>query len=123
MIMAGSNNYLGLTAHPKVVEAAIKAVEKYGTGCSGSRYLTGTLDFHIELEERIAKFFNRECIAFTTGYQTAQGIIPTLVQRGDYIISDQDNHACIIAGNLMAKGATANLSVTNIMIWMIFKGL
>jgi len=108
IIMAGSNNYLGLTAHPKVKEAAIKAVEKYGTGCSGSRYLTGTLDLHIELEYRLAKFFNKEAVLlFSTGYQTAQGIIPTLVQRGDYIISDKDNHACIVAGNLMAKGAMA----------------
>ncbi len=108
VIMAGSNNYLGLTAHPKVKEAAIKAVEKYGTGCSGSRYLTGTLDLHIELEDKLAKFFNKEAVLlFSTGYQTAQGIIPTLVQRGDYVISDKDNHACIIAGNLMAKGATA----------------
>jgi 8-amino-7-oxononanoate synthase len=107
-IMAGSNNYLGLTAHPKVKEAAIKAVEKYGTGCSGSRYLTGTLDLHIELENRLAKFFNKEAVLlFSTGYQTAQGVIPTLVQRGDYIVSDKDNHACIIAGNLMAKGAMA----------------
>ncbi len=108
VIMAGSNNYLGLTAHPKVKEAAKKAVEKYGTGCSGSRYLTGTLDLHIELEEKLAKFFNKEAVLlFSTGYQTAQGIIPTLVQRGDYVISDRDNHACIIAGNLMAKGASA----------------
>lgn len=106
IIMAGSNNYLGLTAHPKVKEAAIKAVEKYGTGCSGSRYLTGTLDLHIELESRLAKFFNKEAVLlFSTGYQTAQGIIPTLVQRGDYVVSDKDNHACIVAGNLMAKGA------------------
>ena len=109
IIMAGSNNYLGLTAHPKVVEAAIKAVEKYGTGCSGSRYLTGTLDLHIELEERLAKFFNVESVLlFTTGYLTAQGVIPTLVGRNEYIISDKDNHACIMAGNLMAKGATGN---------------
>jgi len=108
IIMAGSNNYLGLTAHPKVKEAAIKAVEKYGTGCSGSRYLTGTLDLHIELETRLAKFFNKETVLlFSTGYQTAQGVIPTLVQRGEYIVSDKDNHACIIAGNLMAKGAMA----------------
>jgi 8-amino-7-oxononanoate synthase len=103
IVMAGSNNYLGLTAHPKVKEAAIKAVEKYGTGCSGSRYLTGTLDLHNELEARLAKFFGSEAVLlFSTGYQTAQGIIPTLVQRGDYVISDKDNHACIIAGNLMA---------------------
>jgi 8-amino-7-oxononanoate synthase len=109
VIMAGSNNYLGLTAHPKVVEAAVKAVEKYGTGCSGSRYLTGTLDLHIELEERLAKFFNAESVLlFSTGYQTAQGVIPTLVGRNEYIISDKDNHACIVAGNLMAKGALGN---------------
>lgn len=109
IVMAGSNNYLGLTAHPKVKEAAIKAVEKYGSGCSGSRYLTGTLDLHIELEERLAKFFGTESVLlFSTGYQSAQGIIPTLVQRGEYVVSDKDNHACIVAGNLMAKGATAD---------------
>jgi 8-amino-7-oxononanoate synthase len=111
IIMAGSNNYLGLTGHPKVVEAAIKAVEKYGTGCSGSRYLTGTLDLHEELEIKLAKFFNAESVLlFSTGYQTAQGVIPTLVQRNEYVISDKDNHACIVAGNLMAKGATANMA-------------
>jgi 8-amino-7-oxononanoate synthase len=110
IVMAGSNNYLGLTAHPKVKEAAISAIEKYGTGCSGSRYLTGTIDLHIEFEEKLAKFFNKEAVLlFSTGYQTAQGIIPTLVQRGEYVISDKDNHACIVAGNLMAKGITANV--------------
>ncbi|NUN07599.1 MAG: pyridoxal phosphate-dependent aminotransferase family protein [Ignavibacteriaceae bacterium] len=109
VVMAGSNNYLGLTAHPKVKEAVINAVKKYGSGCSGSRYLTGTLDLHIELEDRLAKFFGTEAVLlFSTGYQTAQGIIPTLVQRGDYVISDKDNHACIVAGNLMAKGSTAD---------------
>jgi len=110
IIMAGSNNYLGLTGHPEVIEAAVKATEKYGTGCSGSRYLTGTLDLHIELEEKMAKFFGKEaCLLFSTGYQTAQGIIPTLVQRGEYVVSDKDNHACIVAANLMARGATADL--------------
>jgi 8-amino-7-oxononanoate synthase len=109
-IMAGSNNYLGLTAHPKVVEAAVKAVKKYGTGCSGSRYLTGTLDLHEELESRLAKFFGSEAVLlFSTGYQTAQGIIPTLVGRNEYVVSDKDNHACIVAGTLMAKGALGNL--------------
>mgnify|MGYP000942083765 FL=1 len=109
-VMAGSNNYLGLTAHPKVKEAAIEAVKKYGTGCSGSRYLTGTLDLHIELEERLAKFFVVEAVLlYSTGYQTAQGIIPTLVNRGEYVVSDKDNHACIVAGNLMARGITAEL--------------
>lgn len=111
MVMAGSNNYLGLTAHPLVKEAAIKAVEKYGTGCSGSRYLTGTLDLHIELEKKLAEFFGTEAVLlFSTGYQTAQGIIPTLVQgRDEYVVSDKDNHACIVAGQMMAKGITANL--------------
>ena len=108
IIMAGSNNYLGLTAHPRVKEAAIDAIRRFGTGCSGSRYLTGTLTLHNELEERLAAFLGREsCLLFSTGYQTAQGIIPTLVQRGEYIVSDKDNHACIVAGNLMAKGAFA----------------
>lgn len=111
IIMAGSNNYLGLTAHPKVKEAAIKAVEKYGTGCSGSRYLTGTLDLHIELEDKLARFFNKEaCLLFSTGYQAAQGVISPLVTRGEYVISDKDNHASIWAGNFMAKGALAELA-------------
>lgn len=106
IIMAGSNNYLGLTAHPKVKEAAIKAVEKYGTGCSGSRYLTGTLDLHVELERRLAIFMGKEdCLLYSTGFQTAQGIIPTLVEPGEYVVSDKDNHACIVAGNLIANGA------------------
>lgn len=106
VIMAGSNNYLGLTADPRVKEAAIKAIERYGTGCSGSRYLTGTVRLHEQLEVEMADFFQKEaCLLFSTGYQTAQGVIPTLVQRGDYVISDKDNHACIVAGNLMARGA------------------
>ncbi len=109
VIMAGSNNYLGLTAHPSVKEAAIKAIEKYGTGCSGSRYLTGTLDLHNEFEARMAKFMGKEaCLLFSTGYQTAQGIIPTLVQRGEYVITDKDNHASIVAGVVMAKGMFAD---------------
>jgi 8-amino-7-oxononanoate synthase len=110
VIMAGSNNYLGLTAHPKVKEAAIKAVQKYGTGCSGSRYLTGTLDLHNELELRLAKYMGKEsCLLFSTGYQTAQGIIPTIVQRGEYLVTDKDNHACIVAGYMMAKGLFAEI--------------
>lgn len=108
MIMAGSNNYLGLTAHPKVKEAAIKAVEKYGTGCSGSRYLTGTLDLHIELEEKLAEYMGFEAVLlFSTGYQTSLGIISTLCGRGDYVISDKENHACIVNGAMMAKGGFA----------------
>ncbi len=108
MIMAGSNNYLGLTAHPKVKGAALAAIEKYGTGCSGSRYLTGTLDLHIELEERLAEFLGYESVLlFSTGYQTALGVISTLVSKGDYVISDKENHACIVNGCMMAKGGFA----------------
>ncbi|MDA3844665.1 MAG: pyridoxal phosphate-dependent aminotransferase family protein [Candidatus Kapabacteria bacterium] len=108
-IMAGSNNYLGLTAHPKVREAAIAAVNKYGTGCSGSRYLTGTLDLHVELEARLAEFLGFESVLlYSTGYQTALGIIPTIAQRGDYIVSDKENHACIMNGAMIAKGALTN---------------
>lgn len=105
VIMAGSNNYLGLTTHPKVKEAAIEAVRKYGTGCSGSRYLTGTLDLHITLEQRLAKFMGKEdCLVFSTGFQTPQGIIPTLLGKGEFLISDKDNHASIVAGALVAAG-------------------
>ncbi len=106
MIMAGSNNYLGLTSHPHVKEAAIKAVEHYGTGCSGSRYLTGTIDLHIQLEERLAKFLGYEsCLLFSTGYQTALGLISTLCQKGDYVICDKENHASIMNACITAKGA------------------
>jgi len=105
IIMAGSNNYHGLTTHPKVVEAAHNALKKYGTGCSGSRYLTGTLDLHIELEAKLAKFLNKEAVLlYSTGYQTAQGIIPTLANKGEYIISDKENHASIMVGCMMARG-------------------
>lgn len=105
VVMAGSNNYLGLTAHPRVKAAALAALEKYGTSCSGSRYLTGTIDLHTELERKLAAFVGKEsALLFSTGYQTGQGVIQPLVGRSDYIISDRDNHASIVAGNLMARG-------------------
>ncbi|MFN8359469.1 MAG: pyridoxal phosphate-dependent aminotransferase family protein [Candidatus Kapaibacterium sp.] len=108
VIMAGSNNYLGLTAHPKVRQAAVDAIHRYGTGCSGSRYLTGTINLHIELEERLAKFLGYESVLlFSTGYQTALGVISGLVSKGDYVISDKENHACIINGAMLAKGGFA----------------
>jgi 8-amino-7-oxononanoate synthase len=109
VIMAGSNNYLGLTGHPRVREAAKRAIDKYGTSCSGSRYLTGTIDLHNELEARFAKFLGYESVLlYSTGYQTALGVVSGLVQRGDYVISDKENHACIVNGALLAKGATAD---------------
>ncbi len=110
VVMAGSNNYLGLTAHPMVKEAAVKAIEKYGTSCSGSRFLTGTIDLHIELEEKIARFMGKEAaLLFSTGYQAGQGVIFPLLNKGDYILSDKDNHASIVAGNLL--GASLNVNV------------
>ncbi|HWQ26927.1 MAG TPA: aminotransferase class I/II-fold pyridoxal phosphate-dependent enzyme [Chlorobaculum sp.] len=110
LVMAGSNNYLGLTADPRVKQASIDAIKRYGTSCSGSRYMTGTVKLHIELEEKLADFFEKErCLLFSTGYQTGQGIIPTIVQRGEYIVSDRDNHASLVAASIMAQGSGANL--------------
>ncbi len=110
IIMFGSNNYLGLTSHPFVKNAAAKAIKKYGTSCSGSRFLTGTIDLHIELESKLAKFMDKEaCLLFSTGYQTSQGVIQPLVGRGDYILSDKDNHASIVSAGLMAKGLNTNV--------------
>jgi 8-amino-7-oxononanoate synthase len=111
VIMAGSNNYLGLTADPRVREAAHKAIDQYGTGCSGSRYLTGTITLHNELEQRLAAYLGTEdVLLFSTGYQTALGVIAGLVGKGDYVISDKENHACIISGCLLAKGGFAEFA-------------
>lgn len=108
VIMAGSNNYLGMTADPRVRQASVDAIALYGTGCSGSRYLTGTISLHIELEKRLAAFLGYEdCLLFSTGYQTALGVISGLVSKGDYVISDKENHACIINGCMLAKGGFA----------------
>ena len=107
VIMAGSNNYLGLTNHPAVVEAAQAAIEKYGTGCTGSRFLNGTLDLHLELEERLARLMGFEaCVLFSTGYMTNQGVIQAAAGRGDLIFSDKDNHACIVAGTQVTAAET-----------------
>ncbi len=95
-IMLGSNNYLGLTEHPEIVEAGLKAVEKYGTGCSGSRLLNGTLDMHLELEAELAQFLHKDgAVTFSTGFQSNLGIIGCIVGHGDYVISDKENHASI----------------------------
>ncbi len=107
IIMAGSNNYLGLTGHPKVVEAAQAAIGKYGTGCTGSRFLNGTLDLHLELEERLASFMGTEgCVLFSTGYMTNQGVIQSVAGKGDVIFSDKDNHSCILAGTQVSLAET-----------------
>ena len=104
-IMLGSNNYLGLTICPEVVEAGVKAIEKYGTGCSGSRFLNGTLDLHLELESEIAQFLGKEAsLTFGTGFQSNAGIISALVGMHDYVICDRENHASIYAGCQLSFG-------------------
>jgi len=107
VIMAGSNNYLGLTNDQRVIEAAQNAITKYGTGCTGSRYLNGTLDLHLELEEKLAVFMKKEaCVLFSTGYQTNEGSIQAIATRNDVIFSDKDNHACIVVGTLCSNART-----------------
>jgi 8-amino-7-oxononanoate synthase len=110
IIMAGSNNYLGLTKHPDVIAASQKAAAEFGTSCSGSRFLNGNYAIHIAFEEELADWVGVEkCLAFTSGYLTNQGIIPTMVGRGEYLVSDKDNHASIVAGSLMAKAMSASV--------------
>ena len=105
IVMCGSNNYLGLASHPKVKEAAIEAIRKYGTGCAGSRFLNGTLDIHVELEEKLATFFRKEdALVFATGYQTNLGVLSALITRGDIAISDRENHASIVDGLRLGFG-------------------
>jgi len=106
MIMIGSNNYLGLTSHPKVKKAALEAVKKYGSGCSGSRFLNGTLDIHEELERRLAKFMRKEAAqVFSTGFLTNIGTIATLVNRKDHVITDRSDHASIVDACRLSFGS------------------
>ena len=98
-IMIGSNNYLGLTSHQEVKEAAKKAIDKYGSGCSGSRFLNGTLDLHVELENELARFLKKDkVITFSTGFQANLGVISAIAGRGDFILCDKENHASIYDG-------------------------
>ena len=104
-IMLGSNNYLGLTTNENVVKAGIEAIEKYGTGCSGSRFLNGTLQMHIELENELADFLNKEsALIFSTGFQTNLGIIAAIAGHNDYLICDRENHASIYDGCRLSYG-------------------
>lgn len=103
VLMFGSNSYLGLTNHPKIKESAIAAIAKYGTGCAGSRFLNGTLDLHIELEEKLARFAGKEsALIFSTGFQVNLGVLPTLTGRNDYLILDDADHASIIDGTRLS---------------------
>ncbi|MFN2369821.1 MAG: aminotransferase class I/II-fold pyridoxal phosphate-dependent enzyme [Candidatus Krumholzibacteriia bacterium] len=105
VIMLGSNNYLGLTNHPKVKEAAQAAIAKYGTGCAGSRFLNGTLDIHIELEEKLAQLVGKEkALVFSTGFMVNQGTLSALVGRNETIIVDRTDHASIIDGARLSYG-------------------
>ena len=107
MLMFGSNSYLGLTNHPHIKQAMIKAVEKYGSGCAGSRFLNGTLDIHVKLEERLAKFVGKEAaLVFSTGFQVNQGVISAIAGRNDYLLLDEYNHASIIDGSRLSFAKT-----------------
>ncbi len=106
-VMMGSNNYLGLTQHPKVLEAAKNALERYGSGCTGSRFLNGTIDLHELLESRLAEFVGKEaCLVFSTGYQANLGLISGLVNRGEVVLIDKLDHASIVDGAKMSYGNT-----------------
>ena len=103
VLMFGSNSYMGLTYDKRIVEAAIAATRKYGTGCAGSRFLNGTLDLHVQLEKELAAFLGKEdCLVFTTGFTVNEGVIPTLVDRKDYIICDDRDHASIVDGRRLS---------------------
>ncbi|HWR58101.1 MAG TPA: pyridoxal phosphate-dependent aminotransferase family protein [Thermodesulfovibrionales bacterium] len=105
MIMVGSNNYLGLTNHPKVKEAAIEAIKKYGSGCAGSRFLNGTLTIHVELEEKLARFIRKEAaLVFSTGFQVNLGVISAIAGKDDIVIIDKMDHASIIDGCRLSYG-------------------
>jgi len=107
LVMLGSNNYLGLTNHPKVKEAATQAIARYGSGCAGSRFLNGTLGIHLELEEKLARFMGKEAaVTFSTGFQVNLGAIACLVERGDFVYLDKQDHACIIDGARLSFGIT-----------------
>lgn len=106
-VMVGSNNYLGLTHHPKVLAAADAATRRYGSGCTGSRFLNGTLDLHQQLEAELAEFLNKEAaLVFSTGFQTNLGVLASLVGRNDHIFSDKLNHASIVDGSRLSFGTT-----------------
>ena len=105
IVMFGSNSYLGLTNHPKIKEAAKAAVEKYGSGCAGSRFLNGTLDLHLKLEDSLARLVGKEAVlVYSTGFQANLGVISALVGKGEYILADKSNHASIVEGCRLSLG-------------------
>lgn len=107
VLMLGSNSYLGLTNDPRIKEAAIAAVQKYGTGCAGSRFLNGTLDLHIELEHQLAKLMRKEAtLLYSTGFQVNLGVVSTIAGKDDYILADKANHASLVEGGRLSLGKT-----------------
>ena len=107
VLMFGSNSYLGLTNHPKIKEASKKAIDKYGTGCAGSRFLNGTLDIHIELERKLAAYVNKEAaLLFSTGFQVNLGVLSCITGRNDYLILDEYDHASLIDGSRLSFSKT-----------------
>lgn len=105
VLMLGSNSYLGLTNDPRIKEAVKAAVDKYGSGCAGSRFLNGTLDIHLELEEELARLMNKEAVLlYSTGFQVNLGVISALVGKGEYVIGDKSNHASIVEGCQLCQG-------------------
>ncbi len=114
-IMLGSNNYMGLTNHPDVKAAAVEAVERYGSGCTGSRFLNGTLDLHIALEAELADWLGKEAaLVFSTGFFVNQGVISSLVGKNDICLSDRLNHASIVEGSRLAAGETIRYRHNNL---------
>ena len=110
-IMLGSNNYLGLTHHPKVREAAKEALRRFGSGCTGSRFLNGTLDLHQKLEAALAEFLDKEdCLVFSTGYTANLGLVSGLVSRRDVVFLDKLNHASIVDGASLSRGETVRFA-------------
>jgi 8-amino-7-oxononanoate synthase len=114
MIMVGSNNYLGLVTHPEVLEAMIQAIRKYGSACTGSPFLNGTLDIRVELEEKLADFVHMEsALVYSTGFLANLGALSTIATRGDYIISDRENHASIVDGQKLSYAKTVKYEHSN----------
>jgi 8-amino-7-oxononanoate synthase len=114
MIMVGSNNYLGLVTHPEVLEAMVQAVRKYGSACTGSPFLNGTLDIRVELEEKLADYVHMEsALVYSTGFLANLGALSTIANRGDYIISDRENHASIVDGQKLSFAKTVKYEHSN----------
>ena len=120
VLMFGSNSYMGLTYDKRICQAAIKAIEKYGTGCAGSRFLNGTLDLHIQLEKELAEFVGKdEALVYSTGFTVNSGVVSCLTGRNDYIIGDDRDHASIVDGSLTiddSYDADVKPAVTNVTV-------